>query len=316
MIGCTDASTEIRILQWNVNRASGDRRLRQIETLAGEDVDLVVLTEVAPGSAAREYLASLAAAGLTGGASSRDGVPEPPAEDGRRRLGVVLGSRWPLSSVGPITGAPWPEQTLDVGIAHPLRRLRVLAIYAPLGRHDTAKSETFEAAGRLIERTTGPLIITGDFNAPRWEGQDEHGRPVLVTFGQSRLPSGGFGPRGHRQDLAERLVLDSSSLGLVDSYRAIHGYGVAVSSWSTVRSGRRWDYRLDHVLTRGGLEPVNARYRQGLREPAEGLPRLSDPVWHQGPVPSTGGPRLVSAVSVPQHSRRRQDCRADSLAVA
>ena len=56
----------------------------------------------------------------------------------------------------------------------------------------------------------------------------------------------------------------------------IHGYGVAVSSWSTVRSGRRWDYRLDHVLTRGGLTPVTARYRQELRESVEGLPRLSD----------------------------------------
>ena len=97
-----------------------------------------------------------------------------------------------------------------------------------------------------------------------------------MTFGQRRLRSGGFGPRGHRQDLAERLVLDSSSLGLVDAYRTIHGYGVAVSSWSTIRSGRRWDYRLDHVLSRGGLEPIEARYRQELREPVQGLPRLSD----------------------------------------
>ncbi len=37
----------IRVLQWNVNRAAGDRRRRQVETLAREDADLVVLTEVA-----------------------------------------------------------------------------------------------------------------------------------------------------------------------------------------------------------------------------------------------------------------------------
>ncbi len=113
-------------------------------------------------------------------------------------------------------------------------------------------------------------------NAPRWEGEDAQGRPVLVTFGQRRLRSGGFGPRGHRQDLAERLVLDRSSLGLVDAYRAIHGYGVVASSWSTVRSGRRWNYRLDHVLARGGLTPVKADYRQEFRGSADGLPRLSD----------------------------------------
>ena len=66
-----------------------------------------------------------------------------------RRFGVVLAARWPFTSVEPFPGAPWPERTLDVAIAHPVRGLRVLAIYAPLGRHDTTKSETFEAAGRL-----------------------------------------------------------------------------------------------------------------------------------------------------------------------
>jgi len=169
LTGHTHASA-IRVLQWNVNRASGDRRLRQIEALTGGGVDLVVLTEVAAGSAAEEYLGALSAAGLTGCASSRDGVPGPPAADGRRRFGVVLASRWQLSSVAPITGAPWPERTLDVVVAYPVRDIRVLAIYAPLGRHDTAKSETFEAAGSAIEQTAGPLIVTGDFNAPRWEG--------------------------------------------------------------------------------------------------------------------------------------------------
>jgi exonuclease III len=269
-----DAS--IRVFQWNVNRAAGGRRRRQIDTLTGEDVDLVVLTEVGGESAADQYLAALSGIGLAGGASSFDDVASPASTDGRRKFGVVLASRWPLSSVGPIADAPWPERTLDVTIAHPARDVRTLAIYAPLGRHGTTKSESFEAAGRLIEQTAGPLIVTGDFNAPRWEGEDAQGRPVLVTFGQRRLRSGGFGQGGARQDLAERLVLDASSLGLVDAYRAIHGYGVAVSSWSTVRKGRRWDYRLDHVLTRGGLEPVEARYRQQLREPVEELPRLSD----------------------------------------
>lgn len=264
------------MFQWNVNRAAGERRRRQIETLAREDADLVVLTEVAHGSAAEEYLEALSSFGLANGASSRDGIEGPPSTDGRRRFGVVLAARWPVTSVEPFPDAPWPERTLDAAIAHPLRDVRVLAIYAPLGRHDTAKSETFEAAGRLIERTTGPLIVTGDFNAPRWEGEDVQGRPVLVTFGQRQLRSGGFGLIGHRQDVAERLVLDRASLGLVDAYREIHGYGVAVSSWSTVRSGRRWDYRLDHVLTRGGLTPVAARYRQELRESADRLPRLSD----------------------------------------
>jgi endonuclease/exonuclease/phosphatase family metal-dependent hydrolase len=266
----------IRVVEWNVNRAAGDRRRRQIEALAGEDADLVVLTEVAHGSAPEDYLEGMSASGLANGASSRDSIEGPPSTDGRRRFGVVLAARWPLTSVGPFPGAPWPERTLDITIAHPIGDIRVLAIYAPLGRHDTTKSETFEAAGRIIEGAHGPLIVTGDFNAPRWEGEDAQGRPVLVTFGQRRLRSGGFGPRGHRQDVAERLVLDSASLGLVDAYRTIHGYGVAVSSWSTVRSGRRWDYRLDHVLTRGGLTPLRARYRQEFRQPIEGLPRLSD----------------------------------------
>ena len=82
----------------------------------------------------------------------------PPSTDGRRRFGVVLAPRWPLTSVEPFPDAPWPERTLDVAIAHPVRGIRVLAIYAPLGRHDTTKSETFEAAGRIIERVSGPLI--------------------------------------------------------------------------------------------------------------------------------------------------------------
>ena len=267
--------SSLRVFEWNVNAASSARRHRQNKVLASLETDLVVLTEV-PRWAAGDYLAALASAGLPSGVSSFTEVDDVPSGDGRRRYGVVVASRWPLSEARSVVGAPWPERTLAATLSHPDAAVEVIAVYAPLGRHGNAKSGTFEAIGERLGVATGPVIVTGDFNAPRYEGLDDAGRPELVTFGQSRLPGGRFGKRGHRQDVAERQVLDGSPHGLVDAFRAVHGYGAKAASWTTVRSGKRWDYRLDHVLVRGGLEPVAARYRQDLRERTDGQGRLSD----------------------------------------
>lgn len=173
-------------------------------------------------------------------------------------------------------GAPWPERTLDLRVARPTRPILVIAVYAPLGMHGDAKSATFEAIGARIATTSEPLVLTGDFNAPRYEGVDANSQPVLVTFGQARRRSGGFGPTGSRQDRAERLVLDGSSLGLVDVYRSVHGYQARAVSWSMTRPGRTYDYRLDQVLVRGDLDPKAACYRAELRMAFGGQGGLSD----------------------------------------
>jgi endonuclease/exonuclease/phosphatase family metal-dependent hydrolase len=161
------AEHAIGVFEWSVNRASKRRRRSQIEALGAMDADIVVLTEVPRGDAATEYLAALAHGGLAWGASSFDPEVDPTTYSGRRRRCVALASRWPLRSISPIDGAPWPERTIDAAIEHPENPIRILAIYAPLGSHRDANAATFEAAGRRLEHIVESVVVTGDFNAPR-----------------------------------------------------------------------------------------------------------------------------------------------------
>ena len=273
----------LRVLTWNVNGAGADRRGAQGAFLASCDVDIALLTETRHGTATKDYAAWLAESGLghqaTGfaqaaatGAASGD----PVIHVGSRRYGVLLAARWPLVAQPPLTDAPWPERVIDVVVAIPQHPVRVFGLYAPIGLHGSLKDETFEAIARRLATVSGSIVVCGDLNAPQYEGVDADGRPVIATFGQRRRKSGDFGAAGSRTDLAERLLLDGGPTGLTDAFRAIHGYEVAESSWSAFRPGRRFDYRLDHVLVRGGLVPVAARYSQDARERRPDGVRLSD----------------------------------------
>ena len=270
------AGREVRVLTWNVNGAAVDRRVAQGHFFEASGADIVVLTETRDGPAVEDYLRALALAGLGHHASSFQVAGRKGEYTGRRRYGVLLAARWPIVSQSPVADAPWPERTVDVVLAVPSGPLRVIGAYMPLGSHGTIKSETFAAIGRSLGVEAGPVLVCGDFNAPRFEGVDEDGSPVLVTFGQSPRRSGGFGPPGHRQDRAERLLLDERSLGLFKAFRAIHGYGVRAASWSYPKGGMPFDYRLDHILVRGAVRPVTAAYVQETRHRRADCTRLSD----------------------------------------
>ena len=86
----------------------------------------------------------------------------------------------------------------------------------------------------------------------------------------------GFGQAGATGTTSGDPGTYVGSTGLTDAFRHVHGYEVAESSWSAFRPGKRFDYRLDHVLVRGGLVPLAARYLQDARERRSDGVRLSD----------------------------------------
>ena len=122
---------------------------------------------------------------------------------------------------------------------------------------------------RLAGSSTHLRVLCGDLNTPRIERPDG----TVVTWGQTR--SGRLRrDRGAQWDAAERsVILGLSDHGMVDVFRAVHGYAVAERSWVWRRKGAEGGYRLDHVIASPELGALSAHYlhegrRSGLSDHA------------------------------------------------
>ena len=100
----------MRIVSWNVARLSA-RLAEQAAALAGRDPDVVALQEIS-----RQTLplwrAALAALGLTHIRASLDSADPGRQPAARRRTGVLLGSRAPLTEASTSLPVPWRETAL------------------------------------------------------------------------------------------------------------------------------------------------------------------------------------------------------------
>jgi len=106
-----------------------------------------------------------------------------------------------------------------------------------VGRPDRwIKVETQEGLVARLKEATLPTIVCGDFNSPRGEAADGE----IVPFATAR---------GGRALAAERaLVGRTNSAGMVDVFRAVHGYERDAASWYWKNRGRTGGFRLDHIF--------------------------------------------------------------------
>ena len=250
----------MRLICWNVNKRVRDGLQRQVQALEQRYPDVVGLQEITATTTDR-WLEALADIGLPHGVSSLDLVPEARTQKRPSRSGVLLASRWPLR-VLPLwqEGLVLPERQVSGLLDTPGGPVEVHVVHVPSsGRMrelglPRVKAATFERIYTELARVSDvPRILCGDFNAPLDE-----------------LPDGTVLPWGpdKRTAAAELALLTGLfAFGMVDVYRALHGYADRAPSWYGLKRG----YRLDHLLASPTLRPRACRYLDALR-----IGRLSD----------------------------------------
>jgi endonuclease/exonuclease/phosphatase family metal-dependent hydrolase len=262
----------MKLISWNLAARSG-RIARQVAAIAERNPDVVALQEVTDGMIG-PLTRALADAGLANAIHSFALAPPDFIPRGPRRYGQLTASRYALEPLSPARlEVPWPERVLTVVVhAAGARPVELYNTHIPPGSSNGwIKIEMLEGlyAG-LAHHATAPRILCGDFNTPREERPDG----TVVTWGQ-RIKGDGTavvyatirGQPGHRWDEAERRVLTGlGAFGLPDSFRALHGYGVAAFSWVARRGTAIAPRRFDHVFASPVLGVRSCEYVHEWRE--------------------------------------------------
>ena len=134
----------MRIVSWNVARLR-ERLAEQAVALAGREPDVVALQEVTRRTLPL-WNAALARLGLTHIRASLDDADPGGQPAARRRTGVLLGSRAPLTDASTTLPVPWPETALaatTLSVATGVVELH--CVHVPNAANGWVKVRTLEA---------------------------------------------------------------------------------------------------------------------------------------------------------------------------
>lgn len=230
------------MLSWNVAK----RRdcAGQASAVAGLVPDVVVFQEVNPRTWPR-HVELLSAAGLAYALSALDATKR---IDGLAKacfVGVL--SRWPLEVCTPARVRA-KNAILCATVATPWQRLDVIGVHIPTigGPHAALKLGAQQGLLARMRRLDGPAVVCGDFNSPRAEATDGG----VLAFARR--------PRERSAELA--LMGRTNACGLIDAFRARHGYEADGRSWYWKNRGRIGGYRLDHIFSSDALAVVECEY--------------------------------------------------------
>jgi endonuclease/exonuclease/phosphatase family metal-dependent hydrolase len=177
----------MRLLTWNLN-ARRDLA-RQLAAIADRSPDVVALQEVTPRSITL-WRSALPEAGLPHVVDSF-AISAPWSAVGPRRYGVVIASRFRLTTVVSTHAVPWPERILTAAVAMPHGAVTVHTTHIPPGSSNGWKKvEMLEAVLAVVSESEGPCILCGDFNLP--QAETPQGRIVtwaerIIIGGEPRL---------------------------------------------------------------------------------------------------------------------------------
>ena len=159
----------MRIVSWNVARLSA-RLAEQAAALAGRDPDVVALQEITRRTLPL-WRAALSTIGLTHIRASLDDADPGRQPIGRRRTGVLLSSRAPLTSASTRLPVPWPETTLAAATSSVATgEIEVHCVHVPNAANGWVKVRTLKAIrSGLATGPPGPRVLCGDLNIPRRE---------------------------------------------------------------------------------------------------------------------------------------------------
>jgi exodeoxyribonuclease III len=214
------------------------------------------------------WRAALATIGLGDVRASLDDADPRREPAGRRRTGVLLGSRHRLADAGMRLPLPWPETSISAtASAGDTGPVEVHCSHIPNAANGWVKIRTLEGIRRGLEAAApGARVLCGDLNTPRRELPDGE----VLSF--ARDSKGRLRPdRGTEWDEGELGVVPGlRDLGYQDAFRSLHGYAAREPSWTWQRiAGHGGGWRLDHLFASPELRPVAAVYHHPWRE--EGL---------------------------------------------
>jgi exodeoxyribonuclease III len=186
---------------------------------------------------------------------------------GRRKYGILIASRVPLSDEKQSIEMQWPERALSVTLQINGLRTQLISVHLPAGRSDSldgsfTKCECFEGILRSIQsRKDSGCILCGDFNSPQQELDD--GRVLcyggLINKEDQIIPR--RSDRSRRQFAAESAVLShQKEHDLVDAYMTAESVSSERYSYINRNRGNLVTRRYDHVLASTHFVPIKAHY--------------------------------------------------------
>ncbi|MFC7009381.1 endonuclease/exonuclease/phosphatase family protein [Halalkalicoccus sp. GCM10025322] len=236
---------QLRLITWNVERASVSRFKNQLTALQERIPDIIALQEVGINVSRRprrllrehgfEYTAHSHEYRLTNAGNSS---------------GVAFASRWPFRILSPDTFTiPAQHHTLSAEFFTPFGRVEGHTVHVLPGSMDRQrKTEMFEGIyDRLAQKDRLDYrFLCGDFNSPKEESEDGN----VTVWGSDE-----------RNIEAERsVIVELAEYDLADAYREVNGYGNDEYSWVAKNRGNEWPRRFDHVFASEHLNATEASY--------------------------------------------------------
>jgi len=248
----------MNLITWNVNKRKAVDR--QMAALIERSPDMIALQEVSLSTLPR-WREALTEWGYPHVVDSYHDGHMP------RRSFVMTGSRYPLVA-RETTGIAWAQGIVSAWVETPAGVVDVTNVHVPsIGRYQYELKAGFMEGvfSRVARHGDYPRVLCGDFNSPQMETSGGE----VITFCQTRRADGTWKVmRGwERMHQAERnLLVGLDAFGMVDAYRAVHGYEKQDSSWYAKSKGRLFGFRLDHVIASRSLKPTRFEYLHEWRD--------------------------------------------------
>ncbi|WP_338737894.1 endonuclease/exonuclease/phosphatase family protein [Haloplanus salilacus] len=240
-----EVDDQLRLVTWNVERASISRFTDQLTALQDREPDIVALQEVGV-KASRRPRQLLRQHGFEYTAHSHEFRRDDPGNGS----GCAFASRWPFRVLPPETfEMPYQHQALSAEFFTPFGRVEGHTVHIlPGSQYGETKPEMFRAIhDRLaVEDPPDYRFLCGDFNSPKEES--ETGDVTVWGSDDAWIK-------------AERSVMvDLAAYDLTDAYRDVNGYGDDAYSWVATNQGNEFPRRFDHVFASQQLNATEATY--------------------------------------------------------
>ena len=258
------SSNRLSVLTWNIHFGSASMLDALAELATAPDV--VTLQEVTV-EHAQALLNRLRDLGYESVCSS-----DP--DSGKPRYGNVIAARAEITLLD-LTAHPFPYPQLaaHARVDTPDGSINVVTVHVPNGSgYGWEKIDTLDALKQLTLRLKGePLVVTGDFNEPRYAMQDGQ----VVTWGQEKFggrweveegkweDGNGIADEWGRWDKTVRWFFESpEESGIRNAFWDFAGRGTMEASHFS-RGAPRW---FDHVFISDDFRVDNCRYLHAFRE--------------------------------------------------
>ena len=242
----SDPGKRLKLITWNVERASVSRFRNQLTALQERTPDIVALQEVGV-KASRQPRRLLREYGFEYTAHSHEFRFDDPGNSS----GCAFASRWPFRVLPPETfEMPYKHQALSAEFFTPFGRIEGHTVHVlPGSQFGETKTEMFDAIYERLAEENPPdyRFLCGDFNSPKEESAE--GEVTVWGSDEDWISS-------------ERSVMvDLADYDLTDAYREVNSYGDDAYSWVAKNRGNEFPRRFDHVFASEQLNATEASYR-------------------------------------------------------